>query len=103
MKTKTYAAVRREMAGQAQAEGMSACLVCGAETPRDTLGLLGARCRPCFAAYCREPRPPVRQARAKAKDVLSQPSPVDPWNWDDRREAMARRVAEYAQAKGIAL
>lgn len=30
------------------------CSACSTPTPRETLGSFGARCYPCYAAYCRD-------------------------------------------------
>lgn len=44
------------------------CGFCGEATPHGTLATFGARCKPCFDAYCLErPEPPVNpQGRQKA-------------------------------------
>lgn len=44
------------------------CSFCGDATPHGTLATFGARCKPCFDAYCLErPEPPANpQGRQKA-------------------------------------
>lgn len=38
-----------------------ACSFCGHATPQGTLATFGARCKPCFEAYCRQrPEAPER-------------------------------------------
>ena len=44
------------------------CSFCGYATPHSTLAAFGARCKPCFDAYCLEqPKPPANpQGRQRA-------------------------------------
>lgn len=44
------------------------CSFCGGATPHSALATFGARCKPCFDAYCLEqPKPPANpQGRQKA-------------------------------------
>lgn len=59
----TFSKVKRELAEQHQAadvphdpkNDLLPCLRCATPTKRGTLSDLGARCFPCFQAYCRTP------------------------------------------------
>lgn len=60
----TYAEVRRETANRMQTTDRLTCGWCGRDTQRETLATYGARCRPCFDAYCAEKPPRVEQPPA---------------------------------------
>lgn len=51
---KSYRDVRQAMVGNHEPEGAFPCLFCTTPTNRDTLSTLGARCFPCYVAYCKE-------------------------------------------------
>ena len=48
--------------------GIAHCLKCGAQTSREDLGTFGARCRPCYLAYCAEANPKWWPNRALTAD-----------------------------------
>lgn len=52
----SYADVRKRTAEKmAGDERRMACMTCGESTTIETLSSFGARCFPCYQAYCREP------------------------------------------------
>jgi hypothetical protein len=67
----SYRSVRKELAKQADGDGgdtspenqLLPCRFCGEPTKRKVLSELGARCRTCYDAYCREGIQPRRQAQ----------------------------------------
>lgn len=62
----SFAKVKRELANQAEHQDLLPCMSCGEPTKRETLTDFGARCFPCFKAYCREPQvKPPRSAMAE--------------------------------------
>lgn len=56
-----YAKICKETA---ERMGSATCLICRAPTPTKTLSDFGARCFPCYQAYCREPQSKPDRSRA---------------------------------------
>lgn len=70
----SYTKVRKELAeqrGEPEADAAVAppkpCLACGTLTPHATLAVLGARCTPCYRAYCAEGSKGTAVAEQRAK------------------------------------
>lgn len=47
--------IRKQIAEKLGAGSSLSCINCGTPTAYDTLSTLGAKCFPCYQAYCREP------------------------------------------------
>ena len=65
-----YAKVRKTLAeqrGEPASDDPRPCTFCGTPTPFATLAMFGARCAPCYRAYCAEgsKRTAVAEQRAK--------------------------------------
>lgn len=51
------------------------CSFCGGATPHSALATFGARCKPCFDAYCLErPKPPVNPQGRQAAFLPQRPA-----------------------------
>lgn len=83
--------------------GRLPCLFCQTPTQRATLSQYGARCFRCYEAYCQEPQAPARVSQLKQPSVLNRRQEADAEQRDQAKKEQARRVAEYAQRRGIAL
>lgn len=75
-KVKTYREVRAEVAAS-EAPGL-VCRVCKAPAPWETLSANGARCGPCFAAYCAQPLPKGPDPKRVTKAFPRRQGRVDP-------------------------
>lgn len=66
-------------------EQFLACNFCGGATPHSTLATFGARCKPCFDAYCLQKTEPPEKPQGRRLE------------WQGRKEKAARMQPEDAE------
>lgn len=111
----TYRKVREKLADQSGQDDtvvdLLPCRYCGVQTKRETLSLLGARCRECFAQYQRlgysggQPPREAAQAgwvKAEAAKVREKRAGLGPLpGLEALSEAIRRRAAARDQLRGL--